>query len=113
MAAAAQQVALQGVAAASILPAQLQPAVLGKNTAPAGPGVSKEGDIRDLGPCTPSGGFRPLFFGRGGQEPNVGHWRVGEPPTHPKEPATRETVEHEPGVWPRGLGSKLGYQQKM
>lgn len=35
VAAAAQQVALQGVAAASILPAQLQPAVLGKNTAPA------------------------------------------------------------------------------
>lgn len=34
VAAAAQQVAVQGVAAASILPAQLQPAVLGKNTAP-------------------------------------------------------------------------------
>lgn len=33
MAAAAQQVAFQRVAAASIFPAQLQPAVLGKNTA--------------------------------------------------------------------------------
>lgn len=33
MAAAAQQVALQGVAAASIFPTQLQPAVLGENTA--------------------------------------------------------------------------------
>lgn len=48
MAAAAQQVALQRVAAASILPAQLQPAVLGKNTAPT-PNECGRGSVRATG----------------------------------------------------------------
>lgn len=90
MAASAQQVALQGVAAASVLPAQLQPAVLGKNTAPAvrsatgslaGQSEQRGAELQGCEQLPRASGF---YFWAGHQEPRAGHPGLEVPLRHPE-----------------------------
>lgn len=121
MAAAAQQVALQRVAAAAVFPTQLKPTVLGKNKASPvsrqGQHTGSQGDGARQTPRALSNFHRALAFtlAVGCQEPSVGHrelgapWRGREVAAHsPESPAEGWAVNGGSGI-KAGCLSKADY----